>query len=137
MVETFKCDGPLIKITEARAKATQIQPPSNVTENPEAMNQWLNAQSELSRGLGRLLATWENYPNLKANENFKTLIIELEGTENRIAVARKNFNESVGGYNSRIRQFPTVMLAGMLGFDKVDYYEGEEGNEVAPEVNFE
>ncbi|MGI6486151.1 MAG: LemA family protein [Tepidanaerobacteraceae bacterium] len=94
------------------------------------------AESELSGALSRLLAIVENYPNLKADANFRQLADELAGTENRIAVARMDYNNAVQLYNSRIRRFPTVVIAGMFGFEKRDYFEAEEGAEQAPKVDF-
>ena len=94
------------------------------------------ANAELSSALSRLLVVVENYPNLKANENFIALQSQLEGTENRIAVTRKDYNEAVADYNKRIRRFPSSIIAGMFGFEKVGYFEGAEGVESAPNVSF-
>lgn len=94
------------------------------------------ANSELSGALSRLLAIAENYPNLKADANFRQLADELAGTENRIAVARMDYNNAVQAFNSRIRRFPTVIFARMLGFEKRDYFEAREGAEHAPTVDF-
>lgn len=122
-------------VVNARAKATQITvDPENLT--PESLAKYQKAQGELGSALGKLLAITENYPDLKANENFLQLQSQLEGTENRIAVERKRFNETAKGYNTTIRKFPNNILAGMFGFDKKSYFEAQEGAEVAPEVQF-
>ena len=96
-----------------------------------------NANSELSSALSRLLVVVENYPALKANENFIALQYQLEGTENRIAVARNDYNEAAKKYNTKIRRFPASIFAGIFGFEKVDYFEAQAGAENAPEVSFE
>lgn len=125
----------LDKVVSARAKATQITvDPENLNE--ASLKKYQEAQSELGSALGKLLAITENYPDLKANENFLQLQSQLEGTENRIAVERKNFNEVAQSYNSSIRQFPGNVLAGMFGFERKPYFEAEKGAEKAPEVNF-
>ena len=126
----------LIKVTEARSKATSIQiDPSNIT--PAQLKQFQQAQSGLTSALSRLLATFERYPDLKANENFKELINELERTENRINVERNRFNETAKLLNQEIRKFPTNMIAGMFGFEKRAYFEADEGTEDAPKVEFD
>ncbi len=126
----------LIKVTEARSKATSIQiDPSNIT--PAQLKQFQQAQSGLTSALSRLLATFERYPDLKANENFRELINELERTENRINVERNRFNETVKLLNQEIRLFPTNIIAGMLGFEERVYFEADEGTENAPEVEFD
>jgi LemA protein len=94
------------------------------------------ADAELSGALSRLLAIAENYPNLKADANFRQLADELAGTENRIAVARMDYNNAVQAYNSKIRRFPTVIIAGMFGFEKKDYFKAEEGAREVPKVDF-
>ena len=125
----------LDKVVSARAKATQITvDPENLNE--ASLKKYQEAQGELGSALGKLLAITENYPDLKANENFLQLQSQLEGTENRIAVERKNFNEVAQSYNSSIRQFPGNVLAGMFGFERKPYFEAEKGAEKAPEVNF-
>lgn len=127
--ETFE------SVTEARARATQITiDPNDLT--PEKLQAYQRAQGEVGSALGRLLAISENYPNLKANENFKELQAQLEGTENRISVERRNFNEAARAYNTSIRRFPLNIFAGILGFDKRPYFESQEGAEKAPEVKF-
>ena len=122
-------------VVNARAKATSI------TVNPENMTadqlkEFQQAQSEVGSALGRLIAIGEAYPELKANENFKELQAQLEGTENRIAVERKNFNEEAQKFNSYIRRFPQSIIANLRGFDKKPYFEAEEGANKAPLVEF-
>ena len=122
-------------VTSARAKATQMQ--INVDDLNEETLARLNAvQGELSSALSRLMAISENYPDLKANENFRDLQAQLEGTENRIAVERRKFNDTARGYNTAIRQFPRNILASMFGFEKKPYFEAESGADQAPEVQF-
>ena len=122
-------------VMAARSKATQMTiDADNLT--PEKLQQYQKAQGEIGAALGRLLAITENYPELKANENFKELQAQLEGTENRISVERRNFNEVARTYNTSIRTFPKSILAGMFGFDKRPYFEAEEGANKAPEVKF-
>lgn len=125
----------LTEVVNARAKATQITlDAENMT--PEKMKEFQAAQGELSSALGRLIAVGEAYPDLKANENFKDLQVQLEGTENRINEARMKYNEAVQRYNQGIRSFPKVLFAGMFGFDKMNKFEAAEGAEKAPEVKF-
>jgi LemA protein len=122
-------------VTAARARATSVTvDPANLT--PEAIAEYQSAQGELSQALGRLLMLTENYPDLKANQNFLELQAQLEGTENRISVERKRFNETVQVYNTSIRRFPTNIFAGMLGFESNGYFEAAEGAEKAPVVEF-
>lgn len=126
----------LIKVTEARSKATSIQiDPSNIT--PEQLQQFQEAQAGLTSALSRLLAVFERYPDLKANENFKELINELERTENRINVERNRFNEKAQALNVEVKKFPAKMFAGFLGFDERAYFKADEGAEAAPEVDFD
>ena len=122
-------------VVEARAKATQITI-DPATATPEQLAAFQAAQGELSQALGRLLAVAENYPDLKANENFRDLQSQLEGTENRIAVARQLFNESARQFNTLIRRFPNNIVAGICGFEKKPYFEAEEGANKAPKVEF-
>lgn len=125
----------LTQVVEARAKATQIRVDAdNLT--PEKIQKFQSAQGELSQALGRLLMVSEQYPELKANQNFLDLQVALEGTENRITVARKNFNESVQTYNVKVRTFPNNIFAGMLGFEKKGMFEADAGAEKAPKVEF-
>ena len=122
-------------VTEARARATQITvDPANLT--PEALAEYQRAQGDVTAALSRLLMVREAYPDLKANQNFLELQAQLEGTENRISVERKRFNEAARAYNVTIRRFPTNLLAGMFGFTPKPYFEAEEGSERAPQVNF-
>lgn len=122
-------------VVEARAKATQITI-DPATATPEQLAAFQAAQGELSQALGRLLAVAENYPDLKANQNFRDLQAQLEGTENRITIARQMFNETAKAYNKTIRRFPNNILAGIFGFDKKPYFEAEEGASKAPKVEF-
>ena len=122
-------------VIAARSQATQIKvDPTNLT--PEKLAEYQKAQGQLATALGKLLAITENYPDLKANQNFLELQAQLEGTENRINVARKNFNDAAKTYNTTIRRFPKNILAGMFGFDKRAYFEAAEGAEQAPQVQF-
>ena len=122
-------------VVNARSKATSVNiDPENMT--PEKLKEFQQAQGELSTALGRLIAIQENYPDLKANENFKELQVQLEGTENRINEARNTFNAAVLEYNVTIRRFPKSLLAGMFGFDKMSKFEAEAGAEKAPQVKF-
>lgn len=125
----------LIGVTEARAKASSIQvDPENL--NAAALQQFQAAQGELSSALSRLLVTVERYPELKSNQNFLELQAQLEGTENRIAVARDRFNSSVQQYNTKIRSFPTNIMAGIFGFESKAQFQATEGAQTAPEVTF-
>ncbi|MAN58410.1 MAG: LemA family protein [Flavobacteriaceae bacterium] len=125
----------LTQVIEARSRATSVNiDPTNIT--PEQLEQFQAAQGNLSSALSRLLAVFERYPDLKANENFKELINELERTENRINVERNRFNDTARAFNSEIRQFPTSFAAGILDFDRKAYYEAEAGSEQAPVVEF-
>lgn len=125
----------LESVINARAKATQTTvDPTNLT--PEAIQEYMAAQGELSQALGRLMVTVEQYPDLKANENFLALQSQLEGTENRISTERMRFNEVSKDYNTYIRTFPNSLFAGILGFDQKPYFEAEAGAEKAPEVQF-
>ena len=125
----------LENVLAARAKATQVTINSdNLT--PEKLKQYQAAQGELSQALGRLMAVSENYPNLKANENFSELQAQLEGTENRINESRQIYNSAVQTYNVSVRRFPANIVAGMFGFDKKNQFEAEAGAEKAPKVEF-
>ena len=122
-------------VVEARAKATQMNVNADqLTE--ENLKKYQEAQGQLGAALGRLLAVQENYPDLKANTNFLALQDELAGTENRISVERKRFNEMVQEYNQSIRQFPRNILAGLFGFDKKAYFEADAASQSAPKVEF-
>lgn len=122
-------------VVEARSKATQMQVNANDL-TPEKLAEYQKAQGAVTSALGKLLAITENYPDLKANQNFLELQAQLEGTENRINVARTNFNNAAQTYNTAIRRFPKSIFATMLGFDKRVYFEAAEGSEKAPEVKF-
>ena len=122
-------------VVEARAKATSMNiDPSNMSA--EQIANFQKAQDGVSSALGRLLVTVEKYPDLKANENFRELQAQLEGTENRISVARRDYNEAARKYNTTLRSFPKNILAGMFGFEKKSYFEAQEGSEQAPTVQF-
>lgn len=125
----------LENVIAARSKATQITvDPSNLTE--EALAKFNAAQGELSNALGRLLMLTENYPDLKANQQFSDLQAQLEGTENRITTERMKFNETAKAYNTLIRKFPDNIIASMFGFEKKGYFEAQAGAETAPKVEF-
>lgn len=125
----------LTEVTNARANATKVTiDPSKAT--PEQLAEYQNAQGELSQALGRLLAVAENYPQLTATQNFKDLQVQLEGTENRIAVARNDFNEAARGYNTTVQTFPTNIVAGLFGFKTFTYFEASAGSDKAPTVEF-
>lgn len=125
----------LTQVTEARAKATSINiDPSNAT--PEQLAQYQRSQGELSQALGRLLMVTENYPELKAVAAFQDLQVQLEGTENRIAVARQDYNNVVTTYNTSISRFPTNITAAIFGFDRFDTFKADAGAEDAPTVDF-
>lgn len=125
----------LENVVKARSEATQVKvDPTNIT--PQAMAEYQKAQSSVSSALGKLMVVVEKYPDLKANENFLELQSQLEGTENRINVARKDYNDTAKEYNTAIRRFPKNILAGIFGFDKKTYFEAESGAEKAPEVKF-
>ncbi len=125
----------LTQVIEARSKATSINiDPGNIT--PEAISQFQNAQAGLSSALSRLMVVVERYPELKANQNFLELQAQLEGTENRIAVERRKFNEATRQYNTYIRKFPKNIVAGIFGFDKKTYFEAEEKAKEVPKVEF-
>lgn len=127
--------GTLTEVIEARAKATSVQvDPSNLTE--ESIAKFQAAQDQLSSALSRLMVVVERYPELKANQNFLELQAQLEGTENRIAVERGKFNETVNEYNSYIRKFPNNIIAGLFNFDKKGYFKATEGADKAPDVEF-
>jgi LemA protein len=125
----------LTQVIEARSKATGITvDPGNL--NPQALQQFQAAQDGLGSALSRLMVVVERYPELKANQNFLDLQAQLEGTENRIAVERRKFNETTRSYNTYIRKFPKNIVAAIFGFDKKEYFEAAEGSEVAPTVEF-
>lgn len=123
-------------VTEARAKVNQIKMTPEMLNDPNAFAQFQNAQDGLSSALSRLLVTVENYPQLKANENFSQLQAQLEGTENRISVERKKFNEVVQTYNTTVRRFPASLIAGFTGFTQKQYFKAAAGSDQAPKVEF-
>ena len=122
-------------VVSARAKATQMTVDAKDL-TPEKLQEYQAAQGEVGAALGRLLMITENYPDLKANQNFMALQEQLEGTENRIQVARQKFNLTAKTYNTSIRRFPTNILAGMFGFESKAYFEAEAGADKAPKVEF-
>lgn len=125
----------LESVVAARAKATQVTvDPTDLT--PEALEKFNAAQGELSSALGRLLLIQENYPDLKANQNFSELQAQLEGTENRITTERMKYNEAAKNFNTGIRRFPDNIVASLFGFEKKAYFEAQAGAETAPKVEF-
>lgn len=125
----------LESVMAARSQATQVKiDPSNCT--PQQLTAYQKAQGDVTTALGKLLAITENYPDLKANQNFLELQSQLEGTENRINVARKDFNDTAKKYNTSLRRFPRNIIASMFGFEKRNYFEAEAGAEKAPKVEF-
>jgi LemA protein len=129
----------LTKVVEARAKATSIQVTPELANNPEALKKWQAAQGELSSALSRLLMVTENYPNLKANQGFQDLRVQLEGTENRITVARNRYIKSVADYNVHARSFPNNLTAMVFGYDTKPNFtvENEAAIQTAPAVSFD
>jgi len=126
-----------IEVTEARSKVSSIQvDPEKLMGNPGAIAQFQSAQAGLGAALGRLMVVVEKYPDLKANQNFLDLQIQLEGTENRITQERRRFNEQAQGYNTRIRKFPASVVASMSGFSQIPYFDAAAGADQAPEVKF-
>lgn len=125
----------LTEVINARAKATSVNIDAN-NLNPESFKQFQEAQGGLTNALSKLLVTVEKYPDLKANQNFLELQSQLEGTENRIKVARDEFNEQVRTYNTKAKRFPTNIFAGVFGFKDKPYFEADKGSEKAPEVKF-
>lgn len=123
----------LRQVVEARASATQMKIDAN---NAQDFAKFQAAQGELSQALGRLMMLTENYPSLKANQAFSDLRVQLEGSENRIAVERMNYNKVVGKYNIKLRSFPTNLIAKRLGFERANLFEATTGSEVAPVVAF-
>ncbi len=126
----------LQEVTESRSKAGSIQVSRDMVNNPAEFQKFQQAQDSLSSALSRLLVVVERYPDLKANQSFLELQHQLEGTENRIAVERRRFNEAAQGYNIRIKQFPANLVAGSFGFKEKQYFQAAEGSEKAPVVDF-
>lgn len=127
----------LTAVIEARAKATSISIDGAALNDPSTMQAFANAQQELTGALSRLLVSVERYPQLTATTNFQDLQAQLEGTENRITVARRDYNAAVRGYNTRVRRFPTVLVASMTGFERRTPFEAAAGSDVAPSVSFD
>ena len=127
----------LQSVTEARAKATSVQVSAEDLNDPQKLQQFQKAQSALGQSLGRLLAVSENYPKLQATQAFSDLQAQLEGTENRITVARRDYNQAVQQYNTQVRTFPTVLFAGIMGFQPRTAFEAETGADQAPDVSFD
>jgi len=125
-----------IAVAEARAKAGQVTLSKEILNDPAAFQKFQEAQAQLTSALSRLLAVAENYPQLKANQNFLELQSQLEGTENRIAVERRKFNEVVQGYNTKIRTAPTSMIAGLFGFHARPYFQAAPEAQTTPKVQF-
>jgi LemA protein len=126
----------LTQVIQARQQVTQVNLPTEAPDDPAAMQKFQQSQEALSGALSRLLVTVERYPDLKANANFQNLQAQLEGTENRIAVERRKFNEVATTYNVAVKSFPTVLFAGALGFTPRALFQAKVGAENAPEVNF-
>lgn len=127
----------LTAVTEARSRAGGVmEMDESLLEDPAAFERFQEAQSGLGSALQRLLVVTENYPELRSNENFLTLQDQLEGTENRIAVERRRFNEAAQAYNTYIRQFPRVIIANLVGFDQKEYFSAAAGADEAPSVEF-
>jgi LemA protein len=127
----------LTEVTEMRSKVGQTKLSVDDLNDPEKFQQYQQAQDKLSSALSRLLVVTENYPQLRSNDNFLQLQSQLEGTENRISVERKKFNEAVQTFNTSVRSFPTVITAKLFGFKEKPYFKGKEGSENAPDVNFD
>jgi len=127
----------LTEVTQARQQVNNIKvDPNSPPDSPQAMAAFQQSQDALSGALSRLLVVVERYPDLKANANFQNLQVQLEGTENRIAVERRKFNEVVQQYNTATKQFPTLIYSGFLGFKERPYFAARAGADQAPEVNF-
>ena len=127
----------LTAVTEARANVAGLKVDKEVLENPELFKRYQEAQSQMTSALSRLLAVTENYPDLKANEQFRDLQVQLEGTENRIAVARNRYITTVQDFNSYVRQFPQVMTAKIIGADTKENFSAEQSAQQAPKVSFD
>ncbi len=126
----------LTQVTEARASVGSVKATKEILDDPEAFQKFQAAQGQLSGALSRLLVTVENYPDLKANENFLQLQAQLEGTENRIAVERRRFTETVQSYNTTIKRFPSSIFANVFGFRDKQYFKAVAGAETPPKVEF-
>ena len=126
----------LESVTRARASASQVQLTPELLNDPRAMQKFQQAQGELGSALGRLLVTVERYPELKSNQNFLALQTQLEGTENRIAVERRRYNEAVREYNTVLRRFPASLVASFRGFREKAFFEAAPGSQTPPKVQF-
>lgn len=126
----------LTEIAEMRSRVGQLNVNEGTFKDPQALQNFMQSQQALSSSIGRLMVVAENYPDLKASQNFRDLQVQLEGTENRISTERMKFNEAVKEYNTSVRKFPGNIFAGIFGFDKIDYFEGEQGIDKAPKVKF-
>lgn len=127
----------LTEVTDARSRVGQVKLSADDLSDPQKFEQFQKAQDQLSSALSRLLVVSENYPQLKSNENFLQLQSQLEGTENRISVERKRFNETVQTYNTEVKSFPTLIMAKIFGFKEKEYFKSVAGSEKAPDVNFD
>jgi LemA protein len=123
------------EVTEARSRVGTVQITADDLSDPQKMEAYQAAQAQLSGSLSRLIAVAENYPQLRSSENFLGLQNQLEGTENRINVARQDYNKVARDYNVRVQRFPTVIIANMFGFEKVEYFDAQEGAENAPDID--
>lgn len=121
-------------VVEARAKATSVTVDIN---DPKTLEAYQQAQAGLQQSFGRLIATFERYPDLKTTQAFRDFQAQIEGTENRINTARRDFNDAVRGYNLKVKRFPNNMLAGMFGFKEKPFYEADKGTEKNPDINFD
>lgn len=127
----------LTEVTDARSKVGQTQINADDLSDPEKFQKFQQSQDQLSSAISRLLMVVENYPTVKSNENFLQLQAQLEGTENRISVERRRFNESVQAFNTKTRTFPTLITAKIFGFKEKQYFKSKEGSDQAPEVEFD
>jgi LemA protein len=126
----------LEEVTRARATVTGMQVTPEVLRDPDTLRKFQEAQAQLGGALGRLLAVVERYPDLKSNQNFLALQSQLEGTENRIAVERRRYNEAVRAYNTTVRRFPSSLVASLRGYSERPYFEASPGSEAAPAIKF-
>ncbi len=127
----------LTEVTDARSRVGQMKLSAEDLSDPQKFEQFQKAQDQLSSALSRLLVVSENYPQLKTNESFLQLQSQLEGTENRISVERRRFNETVQVYNTEVRSFPSLIMAKIFGFKEKEYFKAVTGSEKAPDVNFD
>ena len=128
----------LTNVTEARASVGRVQlDPNKAPSDAAQLAQYQAAQGQISSALSRLLVVSENYPDLKSNTNFRDLQAQIEGTENRISVARQDFNNVVQTYNTKVKTFPSVLIAGLMGFAPKPYFQADAGSQAAPKVNFD